>query len=138
MASNTRDTSGLSEVRLFPDEEKNNPFSLFKSIPAETIITGCNEHSFPPFNAVTNDTNVVTFMIPPFSQEYLKLNSFRLRGTARLMEKTAEGGLKKPDSPPDLSVVNSLPTSCWNRVSVKLNDLEIDQGAAQAYAYKVS
>ena len=139
MAENFRDNSGLSELRLRPSYEENqSPFSIFREEPPETLITGYTDHYFPPFNAITADSSHMTFIIPPFSNEYVKLNSFRAVGSARIMEVTQTGVLKTPGNV-DLSVVNTLPTSIFDKVTVKLNNLELDSsGSSNSYGYKVS
>jgi hypothetical protein len=117
-----RDTSGLSEVRLRPQEEASSPLSLFTVPVPDKLITGCTEAVFQPFNSLTLDSNQVNFVVPAFSKSYVKLDSVKLYGSARILEiDQTNGGLKKPASSVDISVVNSLPTSIWNRVSVKFN-----------------
>ena len=116
-----RDTSGLSEVRLCPQEEASSPLSLFTVPIPDKLITGCTEAVFQPFNSLALDSNQVNFVVPAFSKSYVKLDSVKLYGSARILEIDTNGGLKKPAGTVDISVVNSLPTSIWNRVSVKFN-----------------
>ena len=137
MTQPVRDASGLSEVKLRPAEEKQSPFSIFTHEVPDQLITGVEETIFPPFNAITPDTTEISFMIPPFSKQYAKLNSFRSYGTGRILEIGENGTLKAPENTVDLSVVNSLPTAMWDKVSVRLNDFDIDKAASQSYAYKV-
>ena len=49
-----RDTSGLSEVRLRPQEEASSPLSLFTVPIPDKLITGCTEAVFQPFNSLKN------------------------------------------------------------------------------------
>ena len=70
----------------------------------------------------------VTFQVPPFSKKFVKLDSTRLYGTARILEIAENGDLKAPDGTVDISVVNNLPCSVFNRVALRLNDLELETG----------
>ena len=137
MTTNVRDSAGLGEVRLRPEEEDANPFNVFtKQIP-DKIITGCKELNFPPFNSLLPDSTTVTYQCPPLSKQFIKLDATRLYGSARILEIGENGELKDPAATVDISVVNNLPSSIFNSVSVRFNDLDLDQGSAQAYPYKV-
>ena len=57
--------------------------------------------------------------------------------SARILEIKENGTLSAPGPGADISVVNNLPASIFSRVSVRFNDLDLDQGSAQAYSYKV-
>ena len=92
--------------------------------------------SFQPFNSLSVDSNQVNFIIPAFTREYIKLDSVKYYGTARILEIDGDN-LKTPEDAVDISVVTSLPTSIWSRVSVRFNDLDLDQNCQQSYAYKV-
>ena len=75
--------------------------------------------------------------MPPFSRRFVKLNSPRLYASGRVLQIQDNGTLAAPASSVDISVVNNLPASIFNKVSVRLNNLDLDQGAAQSYPYKV-
>ena len=138
MATDESDPSGLEEIRLCPEEKKYSPFNIFSEKIPDAIITGCEEVHFPPFNALTNDSTTISYQVPPFSRKMVKLNSARLFGSARILEIQENGTLAAPADTVDISVINNLPASMFNRVSVRFNNLDLDQGGAQSYSYKVS
>ena len=65
------------------------------------------------------------------------MNSPRLYASGRVLQIQDNGTLAAPASSVDISVVNNLPASMFNKVSVCLNKLDLDQGAAQLYPNKV-
>ena len=117
MTSNEQFTSGLGEVRLRPEEVDESPFQIFAQPKGDNIITGCREVEFPPFNSLTPESTHIVFQCPPFSKEYIKLDSVKTYGTGRILEIQENGSLKAPAASVDLSCVNNFASSIWNKVS---------------------
>ena len=65
MTTTEKDPSGLGEIRLKPEEKKYSPFNVFTEKIPDTIITGCEEVQFPPFNALTSDSSTISFQVSP-------------------------------------------------------------------------
>ena len=138
MTSVDKGHEGLGELQTTKYEVENSPLSLFTKPIHDEFITGGREVFLGNFNTLSNASNTITILVPPFSTEYLRLDSIRCFMKVRILEKdsTVPSGLKNPTNTTDFSVCNYLSNAIWSKLSIKLNDLQIDSACDYSYPYK--
>ena len=119
---------GIGGLSVGQDEYATDCFDLFKNVEIENrIITR-------PISAVSSE-GPYTFEIPADFEKFTDAKSFCIHGRMRIRKKDG-AVIKDIDATDNVSTVNNIFDSLWNKIDVKMNDNSINDPTNAWYAYK--
>ena len=125
---------GIGGLSVGQDEYATDCFDLFKEVEIENSIEDVTRIITRPISAA-NSKGPFIFEIPADFEKFTDAESFRLHGRMRIMKKIS-GIPTNIDSNDNVSTVNNIFDSLWNKVDVKINDKSINDPTNSWYAYK--
>ena len=125
---------GIGGLSVGQDEYASDCFALFKPVEIENSIEDVTRIITRPISSA-NSRGPFIFEIPADFEKFTDAESFRIHGRMRIRKKDA-GVTKDIDDDDNVSTVNNIFDSLWNKVSVKVNDKSIDDPTNAWYAYK--
>ena len=125
---------GIGGLSVGQDEYATDCFDLFKNVVIENSIEDVTRIITRPVSAVSSK-GPYTFEIPADFEKFTDAESFRIHGRMRIRKKDA-AVIKDIDPTDNVSTVNNIFDSLWNKVVVKLNDKSINDSTNAWYAYK--
>ena len=125
---------GIGGLSVGQDEYASDCFDLFKPIEIENSIEDVTRIITRPISSA-NSRGPFIFEIPADFEKFTDAESFRIHGRMRIRKKDA-GVTKDIDDDDNVSTVNNIFDSLWNKVRVKVNDKSIDDPTNAWYAYK--
>ena len=125
---------GIGGLSLGKDEYATDCFDLFSKVEIENSIEDVTRIVTRPISAA-NSKGPFIFEIPADYEKFTDAESFRLHGRMRIKKKVT-GVLKDIDANDNISTVNNIFDSLWNKVDVKINDKSINDPTNAWYAYK--
>ena len=125
---------GIGGLSVGQDEYATDCFDLFKEVEIENSIEDVTRIITRPISAA-NSKGPFIFEIPADFEKFTDAESFRLHGRMRIIKKIS-GIPTNIDSNDNVSTVNNIFDSLWNKVDVKINDKSINDPTNSWYAYK--
>ena len=125
---------GIGGLSVGQDEYATDCFDLFKEVEIENSIEDVTRIITRPISAA-NSRGPFIFEIPADFEKFTDAESFRLHGRMRI-RKRVSGVIRDIDANDNVSTVNNIFDSLWNKVDVKINDKSINDPTNSWYAYK--
>ena len=125
---------GIGGISVGQDEYATDCFDLFKAVEIENSIEDVTRIITRPISA-PNSKGPFIFEIPADFDKFTDAESFHLHGRMRIRKKDA-GVIKDIVATDNVSTVNNIIDSLWNKVNVKINDKSINDPTNAWYAYK--
>ena len=125
---------GIGGLSVGQDEYATDCFDLFKNVVIENSIEDVTRIITRPVSAVSSK-GPYTFEIPADFEKFTDAESFRIHGRMRIRKRDA-AVIKNIDPTDNVSTVNNIFDSLWNKIDVKMNNNSINDPTNAWYAYK--
>ena len=138
------DTKGVGIGGLTPAQEdfQSSRYNHYAPIEYETEVVTEDTFHYYPQHMGSYDGNVpITFHIPPETEWFTKLRSFRLMGTYNILEWKTTNTPPSWDAPTDTdvwSVVNNCPHTLFSTLETYIGDLKVADSSNNPYPFKVA
>ena len=126
---------GIGGLNAEREEFTDSKFDLFSKTDYEVGVAKCLSQTFRPLTT-SSSQGPYSFLIPSDPEKFTNVESLRLHGRMRIMNKNPATGVLSNLTAQYVSPVNNVFNSLWSSVNTKLNGCEISDPSSKWYAYK--